>query len=145
MFRTLAVENDREISRAVCAFLNQSGYEAAGCLSANKAYDAMYENVFDLIVSDIMMPHIDGFEYNGILIYAMAAYTFYITAAALASMLSPETAMFSQLSKDMSHENQQFFVILTGAGVSAAIITMSVYSIVKKFKRNKYAYRERYL
>jgi len=63
MFKILVVEDDRELNRTVCAFLNQSGYEATGCLSANEAYDAMYENVFDLIVSDIMMPEIDGFEF----------------------------------------------------------------------------------
>ncbi|MBQ8612702.1 MAG: response regulator transcription factor [Ruminiclostridium sp.] len=63
MFRILVVEDDRELNRTVCAFLNQSGYEATGCLSADEAYDAMYENVFDLIVSDIMMPDIDGFEF----------------------------------------------------------------------------------
>ena len=34
-----------------------------GCLSADEAYDAMYSTVFDLIVSDIMMPDIDGFEF----------------------------------------------------------------------------------
>lgn len=63
MFKILVVEDDRDLNRSVCAFLNQSGYEAAGCLSALDAYDAMYENTFDLIVSDIMMPGIDGFEF----------------------------------------------------------------------------------
>lgn len=63
MFKILVVEDDRDLNRAVCAFLNNSGYEATGTLNANDAYDAMYENVFDLIVSDIMMPEIDGFEF----------------------------------------------------------------------------------
>ena len=63
MFRILVVEDDRELNRTVCSFLNQSGYEATGCLSVNEAYDAMYETMFDLIVSDIMMPEIDGFEF----------------------------------------------------------------------------------
>ena len=63
MFKILVVEDEREMNKTVCAFLNQSGYEATGCLSANEAYDAMYETVFDLIVSDIMMPDIDGFEF----------------------------------------------------------------------------------
>lgn len=63
MFRILVVEDDKELNQTVCAFLNQSGYEAIGCLNANDAYNAMYNNTFDLIVSDIMMPDIDGFEF----------------------------------------------------------------------------------
>ena len=63
MFQILVVEDDRELNRSVCLFLNQNGYQATGCLNANEAYDAMYETVFDLIVSDIMMPGIDGFEF----------------------------------------------------------------------------------
>ena len=63
MFQILVVEDDRDLNRSVCSFLNQSGYAATGCLGAEEAYDAMYETVFDLIVSDIMMPGIDGFEF----------------------------------------------------------------------------------
>ncbi len=62
MFRILVVEDDRELNRSVCAFLEQRGYEALGCLGAEEAYDALYRGVFDLIISDIMMPEIDGFE-----------------------------------------------------------------------------------
>ena len=63
MFQILVVEDDRDLNRSVCSFLNQSGYKATGCLGAEEAYDAMYTTVFDLIVSDIMMPNIDGFEF----------------------------------------------------------------------------------
>ena len=63
MFQILVVEDDRDLNRTVCAFLNSSGYRATGCLSADEAYDAMYGTTFDLIVSDIMMPGIDGFEF----------------------------------------------------------------------------------
>ena len=63
MLKILVVEDDKDLNRAVCAFLNQNGYEATGCLNANDAYDAMYENLFDLIISDIMMPDIDGYEF----------------------------------------------------------------------------------
>ena len=63
MFKILVVEDDRDLNRTVCAFLNSAGYEATGCLEANSAYDAMYSTMFDLIVSDIMMPGIDGFEF----------------------------------------------------------------------------------
>ena len=63
MFKILVVEDDKELNRTVCSFLNHSGYEATGCLNAEDAFDAMYENVFDLIVSDVMMPGTDGFEF----------------------------------------------------------------------------------
>ena len=63
MFKILIVEDDKDLNRSVCSFLNQSGYEATGCLNANDAYDAMYETMFDLILSDIMMPGIDGYEF----------------------------------------------------------------------------------
>ena len=63
MFKILVVEDDRDLNRSVCAFLNGSGYEAVGCLNAECAYDEMYKTTFDLIVSDIMMPGIDGFEF----------------------------------------------------------------------------------
>ena len=63
MFKILVVEDDRDLNRTVCAFLNHSGYEATGCLNVQEAYDAMYDKMFDLIVSDIMMPGADGFEF----------------------------------------------------------------------------------
>ena len=63
MFKIMVVEDDRDLNRTVCMFLNASGYQATGCLNVNDAYDAMYSTMFDLIVSDIMMPDIDGFEF----------------------------------------------------------------------------------
>ncbi len=64
MFKILVVEDDRELNRAVCSFLNQNGYEAEGCHGAKQAYDAMYGGtLFDMIISDIMMPEVDGFEF----------------------------------------------------------------------------------
>lgn len=64
MFKILVVEDDKELNRTVCAYLRQNGYETLACLSANEAYDAMYGGtVFDMIISDIMMPNIDGFEF----------------------------------------------------------------------------------
>lgn len=63
MFKILLVEDDKELNHTVCSFLNQSGYETIGCPDANDAYNIMYNNTFDLIISDIMMPDIDGFEF----------------------------------------------------------------------------------
>ena len=63
MIRILVVEDDKDLNHAVCSYLNRQGYESIGCLSAAEAYDAMYENSVDVIISDIMMPEIDGFEF----------------------------------------------------------------------------------
>ncbi len=63
MFKILVLEDDGELNRTVCAFLNANGYEAVGCRNADDAYDELYAQVFDLIVSDIMMPEVDGFEF----------------------------------------------------------------------------------
>ena len=63
MFKILVLEDDRELNKTVCSFLNQNGYEAVGSLTADDAYERMYETVCDLIISDIMMPETDGFEF----------------------------------------------------------------------------------
>lgn len=63
MFKILVVEDDKELNKTVCSFLNHSGYEAIGCTNANDAYDVLCDNVIDMIVSDIMMPGVDGFEF----------------------------------------------------------------------------------
>lgn len=64
MFRILVVEDDRDLNRTVCAYLQQNGYDTTGCLNACEAYDALYGGtLFDLIISDIMMPGVDGFEF----------------------------------------------------------------------------------
>ena len=53
MFQILILEDDAELN----------GYAATGCLSAESAFDALYANTYDLILSDIMMPGIDGFGF----------------------------------------------------------------------------------
>lgn len=63
MFKILVVEDDKDLNRAICLFLNQNGYEARSCFNAMDAYDAIYDTIFDIIISDIMMPEIDGFEF----------------------------------------------------------------------------------
>ena len=62
MINILVVDDDALLSRIVCASLNEYNYKAVGCLSANEAFDKMIDIKFDLIISDIMMPEIDGFR-----------------------------------------------------------------------------------
>lgn len=63
MVNILVVEDDAKLNQIVCTYLNDSGFQAKGCLSASAAYDEMYNNLYELIISDIMMPEIDGFEF----------------------------------------------------------------------------------
>ena len=63
MFKILVVEDEKDLNRTMCSFLSRCGYKAVGALNANEAYDEMYGQIFDLIISDIMMPGIDGYEF----------------------------------------------------------------------------------
>lgn len=64
MFKILVVEDDKNLNRAVCSYLNRKGYNAAGCYGAAEAYECMEKDIFDLIITDIMMPQIDGYEFT---------------------------------------------------------------------------------
>lgn len=148
------------------------GSDRLGELKSNVVCSAILLSVnFVLSGAVLMILYQDkGFEYHGILIYVMAAYTFYITTlaivnlvkyrkynspvvtttkvislcAALVSMLNLETAMFSQFGQEMAPENQRLMIILTGAGVSIAVIVMSVYMMIKSTKEIKHIRSSQY-
>jgi DNA-binding response OmpR family regulator len=63
MINILVLEDDAKLNQLVCTYLNDSGFNTKGCLRASEAYELMYNNLYDLIISDIMMPEIDGFEF----------------------------------------------------------------------------------
>ena len=44
MFKILVVEDDKELNRTVCSYLDNNGYTALGALDAEAAFDRMYEN-----------------------------------------------------------------------------------------------------
>lgn len=62
MINILVVEDDKKLNQIVCTYLRDSGFHVKGCMSAMEAYDEMYNNLYELIISDIMMPEVDGFE-----------------------------------------------------------------------------------
>ena len=63
MINILVVDDEKHQNNVICSYLIKNNFNAIGCLNAHDAYDVMYDNHIDLIISDIMMPGIDGFEF----------------------------------------------------------------------------------
>lgn len=63
MFKILVVEDDNELNRLFCRTLERSGYVSYGTADAVKALELLDKESVDLIISDVMMPGIDGFEF----------------------------------------------------------------------------------
>lgn len=63
MVNIIVVEDDIKLNQIICTYLCNNGYDAKGCLNPREAYDLMYNSLYDLIISDVMMPEIDGFEF----------------------------------------------------------------------------------
>lgn len=64
MFRILIVDDDPALCRSMTVFLLRNGFEAKGCTSADEAMNAMFDQPFDLVISDIMMPGTDGYSFS---------------------------------------------------------------------------------
>jgi len=62
MISILVVEDDQDLNQTVCSVLKRHGYSVSGASSANEAFSLMFDNKFALVISDIMMPKVDGFE-----------------------------------------------------------------------------------
>ena len=63
MFKILVAEDDAELQQLFCRVLTRSGFTAIGVPDGAAALEALEKEYIDLIVSDIMMPEIDGFEF----------------------------------------------------------------------------------
>jgi DNA-binding response OmpR family regulator len=62
MFRILIAEDDRELRQLFSHVLSKHGYSVVGVSNGREALDRIDEGYFDLIISDIMMPEMDGYE-----------------------------------------------------------------------------------
>lgn len=63
MVKILVVEDDVAINSLVCSSLTNNGYEAVACFDGVEGLERMESDSFDMIISDIMMPRMDGFEF----------------------------------------------------------------------------------
>ena len=62
MLKILIAEDDRELRQLFSHVLTKNGYTVKGVANGREALDAMDTDYFDLIISDIMMPVMDGYE-----------------------------------------------------------------------------------
>lgn len=62
MFTILVVEDDRELRELFCTVLTENGYRPLEAGDGEEALKVMETEYVDLIISDIMMPHMDGYE-----------------------------------------------------------------------------------
>lgn len=63
MFKILVVEDDAELQQLYCRVLSRNGYLPFGAAFAKEALDIMEHEYIDLIITDVMMPGMDGFEF----------------------------------------------------------------------------------
>lgn len=62
MFSILVAEDDDSLRKLMCAALKQNGYMPYPAVDGEDALDVMERISVDLVISDIMMPKIDGYE-----------------------------------------------------------------------------------
>ena len=63
MFKVLIVEDDRDLRQLFSRVLTKNGYSVVGASNGQEALDEMENTFFDIIISDIMMPVMDGYEF----------------------------------------------------------------------------------
>ena len=61
MANILVVEDDEHLNRIICSYLAQNNYRVCGCHDPIEAKKLLADETFELIVSDIMMPKVNGF------------------------------------------------------------------------------------
>lgn len=61
MIKILVVEDDKEQNEFLSSYLKDTGYSVTSCYNGKEALSLLKEKTFQLILSDIMMPEIDGF------------------------------------------------------------------------------------
>ncbi len=61
----LLADDDKEFRKAMTRMLEKAGYAITAAADGREALDALSDNEFDLIISDLRMPNLDGVELMG--------------------------------------------------------------------------------
>lgn len=61
MIKILVAEDDEALNGLVRSYLLGNGYEATSCFDGEEALKEFESGTFDMVISDIMMPRMDGF------------------------------------------------------------------------------------
>ena len=62
MARILVAEDDKNANKLICAVLRRAGHDPLSAFDGQEALEVLDENHVDMLISDIMMPRIDGIE-----------------------------------------------------------------------------------
>ena len=62
MFNILVVEDDKNLRKLITTCLMKNHYNTYEAINGEEALEVLDRNYIDLIVSDVMMPQMDGFE-----------------------------------------------------------------------------------
>lgn len=62
MFKILVIEDNKNLRKLMATYLKKNNYEPLEAEDGEQALDILDKNHVDLIITDIMMPNMDGFE-----------------------------------------------------------------------------------
>ena len=61
--KILVVEDERDLNRIITKHLKKNNYSVDSCFDGQEALDFISYSEYDLIITDIMMPNVDGYEF----------------------------------------------------------------------------------
>lgn len=62
MFHILVVEDDQALNKLICRVLAKNGYEVYAAFDGEEALNKLDQTYIDLIITDLMMPKLDGYD-----------------------------------------------------------------------------------
>lgn len=67
MIKILLIEDDKSLNNSICFFFRKRGELIDGCFCADEAFEKMEKTRYDIVLTDVMLPSVDGFEIAGMI------------------------------------------------------------------------------